>query len=241
MTFLSNLTEVQMAIILMAVCLLIGILLGILAGSLFQGRRKETQIPAEIADDGDSPHREVLRLLRDNSSGKLVVQIQGRNINDVAALSAELKLGLMRTAREWNAWLGMTPPEAQARPPGEPPQRAASATPAALTPSLTPPAAPDTPQPLTPVLPSLPVEPARTPLPPKPTSIVGEIDAILQAHLEKNPIPGLTIRLSEDPREGVIVWVNLQKFHGIESVTEPQARALLKAAVEEWEKGASFS
>jgi hypothetical protein len=73
------------------------------------------------------------------------------------------------------------------------------------------------------------------PAPPTPRSIVEQVDDILQEKLASHPTPALTIRLVEDPRGGVFVWVNNDKFEGIESVTDPAVRMIIRSAVVEWE------
>jgi len=73
---------------------------------------------------------------------------------------------------------------------------------------------------------------------PKPTSIVGQIDEILQDMLESEPTEKRGIRLVEDPNHGVTVWVGVQRYQGIEAVKDQEALRLIRAAVEEWERRA---
>jgi hypothetical protein len=42
--------------------------------------------------------------------------------------------------------------------------------------------------------------------------------------------------LQESPEEGVIVWVGLQHFEGIDAVLDPEVKAAIRQAVEAWEK-----
>ena len=44
------------------------------------------------------------------------------------------------------------------------------------------------------------------------------------------------IRLVEDPKEGAVVWVGLEHYAGVDAVKDPEVKALLKAAVGEWER-----
>jgi hypothetical protein len=67
------------------------------------------------------------------------------------------------------------------------------------------------------------------------TGIVGQIDAILQARLVGTPLEARGIYLSNSPQGGVIVNVGLQKFNGIDEVTDPEIKAALRAAITEWE------
>ena len=57
----------------------------------------------------------------------------------------------------------------------------------------------------------------------------------MQEKLAAHPGPVPSIKLAEDPYEGVIVWVNQTKFIGIESVTDPDVRAIIRSAAVEWE------
>jgi hypothetical protein len=70
---------------------------------------------------------------------------------------------------------------------------------------------------------------------PPATGIVGQIDAILQARLLGTPLESRGIYLSNSPEGGVIVNVGLQKFNGIDEVTDPEIKAALRAAITEWE------
>jgi hypothetical protein len=70
---------------------------------------------------------------------------------------------------------------------------------------------------------------------PPATGIVGQIDSILQARLIGTQLERRGIYLSNSPEGGVIVNVGLQKFNGIDEVTDPEIKAALRAAITEWE------
>jgi len=72
--------------------------------------------------------------------------------------------------------------------------------------------------------------------PPKPLSIVEQINDILQGMLKETPLAARSIRLVEDPREGVIVLVGLERYKGVDSVPDPDIRAALRQAAAEWER-----
>ena len=44
--------------------------------------------------------------------------------------------------------------------------------------------------------------------------------------------------ITEDPFKGVIVWVGLDKYEGIDDVPDKDIRIVIRAAVAEWEKQA---
>ena len=70
---------------------------------------------------------------------------------------------------------------------------------------------------------------------PPATGIVGQIESILQARLAGTSLEERGIHLSNSPEGGVIVNVGLQKFNGIDEVTDPEIKAVLRAAIAEWE------
>jgi hypothetical protein len=43
------------------------------------------------------------------------------------------------------------------------------------------------------------------------------------------------IRLQESPEGGVIVWVGMSKFQGVEDVPDEQIKAAIRAAISVWE------
>jgi hypothetical protein len=70
----------------------------------------------------------------------------------------------------------------------------------------------------------------------KPVNLVAQIDAILQDLILQSSMPKRSIRLVEDPLQGVVVWVGLEKYLGIEAVPDDEIRAVIQKAVREWEQ-----
>jgi hypothetical protein len=70
----------------------------------------------------------------------------------------------------------------------------------------------------------------------EPKTMVGQIDVILQRMLEGTTFENQKIHLSEDLRKGVIVWIGLNHYEGIESVPHLEIKQLIRKAVAEWEK-----
>ncbi len=70
----------------------------------------------------------------------------------------------------------------------------------------------------------------------KPLSIVEQINDILQETIKDTPLAGRMIRLVEDPREGVVVWIGLEHFPGVDAVPDPEVKAALRNAANEWER-----
>lgn len=69
-------------------------------------------------------------------------------------------------------------------------------------------------------------------------TMVGQIDEILQGILPGTIYAGQNIHLSEEFTNGVVVWVGAVKYIGIESVPDPEVKALIKTAVRKWEASA---
>jgi FtsZ-interacting cell division protein ZipA len=69
-----------------------------------------------------------------------------------------------------------------------------------------------------------------------PTTMVGQIDAILQEHLASSLLANRAIRLMESPGGNVVVMVGLDKYNGVGDVPDPQVQAAIRAAIAEWEK-----
>lgn len=70
----------------------------------------------------------------------------------------------------------------------------------------------------------------------KPKSIVEQIDEILQEKLADTPHADKEIRLVEDPVRGVIVWVGLDHYNGVEAVPDLAVKTILHEAAAEWER-----
>ncbi len=81
--------------------------------------------------------------------------------------------------------------------------------------------------------------PESKPAPPKPaapaSSIVGQIDSILQARLAGTPLEGRGIFLAQSPEGGVIVYIGLTRYNGLDEVPDPEIKAAIRAAISEWE------
>jgi hypothetical protein len=68
-----------------------------------------------------------------------------------------------------------------------------------------------------------------------PGSIVAQIDLILQAQIAGTPLMEKGIRLQESPEGGVLVWVGMMKFEGIEDVPDDQIKTVIREAITAWE------
>jgi hypothetical protein len=66
-------------------------------------------------------------------------------------------------------------------------------------------------------------------------SIVTQIDAILQTHLAGSPLEDRGVFLTQSPEGGVIVYVGLTRYTGVEDVPDAEVKAAIRAAISEWE------
>jgi hypothetical protein len=71
---------------------------------------------------------------------------------------------------------------------------------------------------------------------PAPTSMVVQIDAILQTRLIGTPLQDMGIRLAESARGDPVVIVGDKSYTGVAEVTDPAIQAMIRAAITEWER-----
>lgn len=66
-------------------------------------------------------------------------------------------------------------------------------------------------------------------------SIVEQVDDILQEKLASSPLTEKGIFLQEDPKKGMVIWVGLNSYEGIDDLPDPAIRDIIRSAVREWE------
>ena len=69
-----------------------------------------------------------------------------------------------------------------------------------------------------------------------PTSMVGQINAILQARIVNTKLAEVGVTMIESPSGGVFVYVGLNKFESIDSVPDEDIKAAIRSAIAEWER-----
>lgn len=69
-----------------------------------------------------------------------------------------------------------------------------------------------------------------------PLSIVGQIDAVLQARMLNTPLEHKGISLHESPDGAVEVIVGLTKYPSIDDVPDAVIKTAIRAAIQEWEE-----
>ena len=168
-----------------------------------------------------------------NENGYLTLDLDGVRVNP-SSLTADQRKRLIEMLTVIRPWLEGRPAAVSAPPAPSPVPAQPTPIPppqTGLPPRLSPqPSAPET------VRPTLAKSPTseKDSAPPA-TGIVGQIESILQARLAGTTLEGRGIHLSNSPEGGVIVNVGLQRFNGIDEVTDPEIKAVLRAAIAEWE------
>lgn len=224
-------TNIGMLLLPLALVLIVGLVAGIMVMLLWQNsRKKDGSVQSSEAKNRYTP---VANLLRDPASGKLLVEQDGRILSSALSLNEGQRSSLQSAAKDLNAWVGLpTGPQISAtraemppRETKEPPQpfnREQFFTPEPPSTAI-PMAAPGTPPTA-----AAPQGPAK--------SIVAQIDEVLQEMLAESKLANSAIRLAEEPRHGVIVWVGLQRHEGIDAVPDEAVRSVIRSAVKEWER-----
>ncbi|MDQ3005185.1 MAG: hypothetical protein M3R47_07350 [Chloroflexota bacterium] len=162
-----------------------------------------------------------------NENGQFTLDLDGTRVN-VSAFSVDQRKRLIEMLNLMRPWLEgkpvLTPPPPAPMSVADTRQGAPVAV-APPTPSLTPrPAAPKeraAPKDDRPVAPA--------------TSIVGQIDAILQERLAGTALEDRGVFLAQSPDGSVNVYVGLTRYGGIDDVPDAEIKAAIRAAISEWE------
>lgn len=201
--------------------------------------------PAKPTPARKGSAHEVLRVLRDNLTGRLVIEIAGRRYANLDELSdPALADGLLTTLNDLRAFTG-----GAALPPGEPAETAPAAAMAARTVVATPPAA----APLTPSARAAPAKPLPAPSmnpfkqlavlrelaknpPPEPKSITEQIDDVLQAQILGTPLAERKLRMRTGLRGEAQFNLDGESYPSVDEVPDMEVREALKAAIAAWER-----
>lgn len=215
--------------------------------------------PPPMSTQYDNAH-EVLRVLRDNLTGRLIIEIAGRRYERVGDIrDPDIGRGFVTTLKDLQKFMAGTQSPATSLPfipepqrPPEPPATTYSQPPAATF-SQPPTASPQPPAP-TPARKTLsdlpPIQkPSMNPfkqakvlkdmekeLGPAPKSIPEQIDEILQERLARTPHRGRGCRVYLSPKGGVVFELDGKTYEGVGDVPDPEVQAIIRSAVAEWEK-----
>ena len=161
-----------------------------------------------------------------NENGILTLDLDGTRVN-TSSFSVDQRKRLIEMLSLIRPWLEGKPAPAPA--PTTPPLPSQPVTPTSQPIISRPVAAPvpSTPRPATIAKEDRPAAPA--------TSIVGQIDSILQEQLEGTPLNDRGIFLAQSPEGGVMVYVGLTKYMAIDDVPDADVKAAIRAAITSWE------
>ncbi|MCC6298054.1 MAG: hypothetical protein IT314_02060 [Anaerolineales bacterium] len=193
-------------------------------------RRKREEEQEKIKTPAAPPQADDPGMLRlKNETGTTTLDLDGARV-DTSSLSSDQRKRLTDLVMQMRPWLKdetsaaptMTPPPLPPQPPSDPAQSASSA----LPPISWKPASPSK---------ETSAKKDERPAPP-PTSIVGQIDLILQEKLIGSPLADKGLSLSQSPEGGVIVNIGPSKYSGVDEVPDAEIKSFIRAAIAAWEK-----
>jgi hypothetical protein len=237
--------------VLLGLAGVVGILVGLLLATLFRSEPKaapeENPLPKKFADTG---YAEVVRLFFSPAEKKSLTQIDGDFYPEFSSLTPEQKKRVMRILESWNEWAGYSAQNTSSAP------SAVSPTPVHSTlissgeerKSAPPPPLPSSNRPIAKIeevkantfLESL--ERTSEKVPEKsgpPKTIIEQINDILTGLIANTAEKDLGVTLVDNGHEGVIVWVGLEKFNGVDAVPYPEVQQLIRTAVARWEESST--
>ncbi len=186
--------------------------------------------PAPVPEIRVQPQGKSLLRLSMDAGEQPCLELDGQRI-DTAGLEPQQRRRLIDLMVVMRPWIEGGPVARPPQPVAEPAQTAAPAPAPARTPVQQAPAAP----------PARGTGPLGAPTPPPaeqtsaPTTMVGQIDAILQTKLAGTPLATRGIRLVESVQGGAMVIVGMQRYAGVGDVPDAEVQAIIRAAIAEWE------
>lgn len=201
----------------------IGFLLGALVAVLVNRspvNRQDVRL-LEMLRERAAHYQQLISFWQERNSQKLAVWSGDKMLEDAQVLTRVQRQELVRSTRSLLVWLGeSTAPLVISQPPAETAAQKSDIAKDVHAPST---GEPD--------LPGAGGEEKKE----GPLSIVDQMNEILKNQVAGTPLEGRGIRLVADPQKGVVVWVGLSQFVGVDAVADPQVKAALRAAAMEWE------
>lgn len=190
-----------------------------------QAEQQAVQAQAVAEKSAARDDRGLLRV--GSESGRLTLDLDGVRV-DTSAMTTDQRKRLIEMLNVMRPWLEGKP--ASTPPPPPAPAPVADTRQGTSTPIAAPPPRPVT-LPPAPAAKNKQIEPD-----PAPTSIVAQINLILQAHIAGTPLASRGVVLLEAPTGGVSVYIGMDKFEGVDAVPDDEAKSAIRAAIAEWEK-----
>jgi hypothetical protein len=192
----------------------------------------ETQVEPMPAASPALPPDEtsILDVSRDNAGG-MRLKLDGQRI-EAATINPEQRKRIIAVLTQIRPWLEAAAPAPQPQPVSSPKEAPTAGTIPAPVPG---PSSRRASAPASDARPTVPPVDGEKEAAPAPVSIVAQVDAILQAQLAGTPLVERGVRLQESPEGGVIVWVGMSKYDGIDDVPDDQIKAAIRFAITTWE------
>jgi len=172
--------------------------------------------PVKVDDPG------LLRIKNEN--GTMTLDLDGQRVQ-ATALTPNQRKRLIEMLNIMRPWLEGKPASVPA--PTNPP-------PTAVPIQSRPVPAPNT-APPRPATQSTPSKPAKEEPESAPTSIVGQINAVLHKMIANSSLESRGISLMESPSGGVNVYIGVKRYEAIDDVPDEEIRTAIRAAISEWE------
>lgn len=171
-----------------------------------------------------------------NENGHLTLDLDGVRVNTSALTTDQRKrlIEMLSTMRPWLEGKPASPPPPMSPPPPAPMPAADMHQGTPVTAASPPPRPVAQPQ-IPASKPSPLTKKKDDELEAAPTSIVGQINLILQARIVNTPLASRGVSLMESITGGVNVYVGLQRYEAIDDVPDEEVKAAIRAAIAEWE------
>lgn len=211
--------------------------------------RDESGIKSRDEELRERGIREVVRLLRDENSGKLLLEKNRVIYRSVDDLSPEEHRAFSIVVGDLRDWLGLSPSPQEESTTERPTQSiqprdvGTRTTPlqsrlkAAAQGSVDEPIKAPSMNPVEVFTRAIASDVPKTSFESK--SITAQIDEILQERLAGTPLDQRGIRLLDSPDGGVVVFIGIENYDGVDAVPDEEVRRAIRAAVTEWEKRSS--
>ena len=165
-----------------------------------------------------------------NEKGLLTLDLDGRRVNP-SALTLDQRKRLIEMLNAMRPWLEGKP----APTPAEAPQPPAKPMPAPAPVASPPPQPPAQSRATASEPPKQSGKKKKAEPEAAPTSIVGQINVILQERIADTPLAERGVSLTESITGGVNVYIGVQRYEAIDEVPDEEAKTAIRAAITEWE------
>lgn len=208
----------------------IGYIIGLVEAAIKQNikdKKNAVEAEKEVKESSEKTPAAVrepaLLSLQRNPDKHLVLEVEGQTFSKKEDLSHDSRQKVINLLVELRPWVETPPavrPEAVETKPEKPHQTEVKP---AVTPS--PAAGLKIPSPTKVIAPVKPV-----------SSIVSQIDDLLQTRLAASPLASRGIRMVESETGGVLVYIGLEKYEGVDAIPDPEVQAFIRQCVAMWEK-----